>query len=230
MKLDDRTLNILQHSHLFRAFSPQQFSELTSRAKLHPVAEGEFLFHQGELLEEIYICLEGCIKLFRLTPSGDEKIIDIITPGSSFAEAVAFMRGQRYPVCAVALRPGAVIGINAIQYLGFLSSSPELCLNLLALLSRRMHWLLNEVDRLTLHNATFRLVAYLLEAREHNSSGNSIYLSAPKHIIASRLSIKPETFSRILKRLADKELIAVHDSCVDLLDVAGLEAIVHAEL
>lgn len=59
---------------------------------------------------------------------------------------------------------------------------------------------------------------------------NRIVLDVPKHVVASRLSIKPETFSRILKRLASQELIAVNDQHITLLDVAALEALVRIEL
>lgn len=230
MKLDNHASNLLYRSPLFQAFSPQQFNELTDKAKVHPLAEGGFLFRQGDRLEEVYVCTEGCIKLFRLTPNGDEKIIDIILPGVSFAEAVMFMGGQRYPVYAVALKPSVVVGINAAQYMGFLRSSPDLCISLMGLMSRRMHWLLNEVDRLTLHNATFRLAAYLLEMRDCGNTGTRVCLEAPKHVIASRLSIKPETFSRILKRLSDSGLISVYDQHIELLDVAALEAIIKTEI
>lgn len=230
MKLDNKTLTLLHRSPLFRAIAPSRFNDLVDSAKPHFLDEGEFLFRHGDLLEELYFCVEGSIKLFRLTPNGDEKIIDIIPSGNSFAEAVMFMGGQRYPVYAVALRPTFVVGINAAQYLDMLRASPELCLNMMGLMSRRMHWLLNEVDRLTLHNATFRLASYLLEMRDCIPEGKRVCLNAPKHVVASRLSIKPETFSRILKRLSNKKLIAVQDQHIELLDVAALEAIVHTEI
>lgn len=230
MKLDNKTLTLLHRSPLFRAIAPSQFNELIDSSKPHFLDEGEFLFRQSDPLEEVYFCVEGSIKLFRLTPNGDEKIIDIIPPGNSFAEAVMFMGGQRYPVYAVALRPTFVVGINAAQYLDMLRSSSELCINMMGLMSRRMHWLLNEVDRLTLHNATFRLASYLLEMRDCNKDEHRVCLNAPKHVIASRLSIKPETFSRILKRLSDQKLISVHDQYIELLDEAGLETIVRTEI
>lgn len=230
MKLDNKTLTILHRSPLFRAIAPSQFNDLIDKAKPHFLGDGEFLFQQGDLLEELYFCVEGCVKLFLLTPNGDEKIVDIIPAGNSFAEAVMFMGGQRYPVYAVALRPTFVVGINAAQYLDMLRASSELCINMMGLMSRRMHWLLNEVDRLTLHNATFRLASYLLEMRDCNSAGKHVCLNAPKHVVASRLSIKPETFSRILKRLSEQKLISVHDQHIELLDEAGLETIVRTEI
>jgi CRP-like cAMP-binding protein len=230
MKLDNYTLTVLHRSPLFRALEPDQFNALVDTAHLYTLNEGEMLFRQGDPLNEVFVNIKGFMKLFRLTPNGDEKVVDIIAPGSSFAEAVLFMGEQQYPVHAVALKPAVVVGIHAAQYEQMLRSSADLCFGMMGLMSRRMHWLLNEVDRLTLHNATFRLVIWLLEMRCSDPACDRIVLDVPKHVVASRLSIKPETFSRILKRLTSQELIAVNDQHITLLDVAALEALVRVEL
>lgn len=228
MKFDPYTLTLLHRSPLFRALEPYQFNALVDTARLYTLSEGEILFQQGQPLDEVFVNIKGFIKLLRLTPNGDEKIVDIIAPGNSFAEAVLFMGGRQYPVHAVALKPAVVVGINAVQYEKMLRSSIDLCFGMMGLISRRMHWLLNEVDRLTLHNATFRLLIWLLETHD-GQQPNRVVLDVPKHVVASRLSIKPETFSRILKRLSDQGLISVQDQYIDLLDVAALEDMVRVE-
>ncbi|MDD5393999.1 MAG: Crp/Fnr family transcriptional regulator [Thiothrix sp.] len=230
MKFDNYTLTLLHRSPLFRALEPDQFNALVDTAHLYTLNEGELLFRQGDPLTEVFVNIKGFVKLFRLTPNGDEKVVDIIAPGSSFAEAVLFMGGRQFPVHAVALKPATVVGINAAQYEQMLRSSVDLCFSMMGLISRRMHWLLNEVDRLTLHNATFRLVIWLLEMRCNDPACARVVLDVPKHVVASRLSIKPETFSRILKRLSDKHLIAVNDQHIDLLDVVALEEMVRVEI
>jgi CRP-like cAMP-binding protein len=230
MKFDNYTLTLLHRSPLFRALEPAQFNALVDTAHLYTLNEGELLFRQGDPLNEVFVNIKGFVKLFRLTPNGDEKVVDIISPGSSFAEAVLFMGGRQFPVHAVALKPTVVVGINAAQYEHMLRSSVDLCFGMMGLMSRRMHWLLNEVDRLTLHNATFRLVMWLLEMRCSDPACNRIVLDVPKHVVASRLSIKPETFSRILKRLTSLKLIAVNDHHIELLDVGVLEEMIRVEL
>jgi CRP-like cAMP-binding protein len=74
-----------------------------------------------------------------------------------------------------------------------------------------------------LHNATYRLVVYLLDQLPEGALElSSIHLSANKSIIASRLSIQPETFSRILLRMSKQGLIDVQGNDITLLDVKGL--------
>lgn len=227
MKLSEPSLKLVQKTPLLKALDTKQFQALLANASVYDLAEGEFLFQQGQPLEQLFICIEGFIKLFRLTPNGDEKIVEIISAGNSFAEAVLFLGGQQYPVHAVALKPAQVLGINAEQYQQILRSSVDVCFHLMGLMSKRMHWLLTEVDRLTLHNATFRLLSWLLEAPTHAS--NMILLDVPKHVLASRLSIKPETLSRILKRLSEQQLIRVDEQMIELLDRVALQRMVDVE-
>lgn len=227
MKLAESTLKLLQQTPLLNALEAEQCQALLKTAVLYELAEGELLFQQGQQLEQIFVCTQGFIKLFRLTPNGDEKIVEIISAGNSFAEAVLFLGGQQYPVHAVALKTAQVVGINAEHYQKILRSSVDVCFHLMGLMSKRMHWLLTEVDRLTLHNATFRLLTWLLEAPTY--SADTILLDVPKHVLASRLSIKPETLSRILKRLSEQQLIRVEEQMIELLDRVVLQKMVELE-
>jgi CRP-like cAMP-binding protein len=227
MKFTAATLKLLQQAPLLNALQAEQFQALLSTAQLYDVAESELLFQQGQRLEQIFICTSGFIKLFRLTPNGDEKIVEIISAGNSFAEAVLFLGGQQYPVHAVALKAAQVVGINAEQYQRMLRESVDVCFHLMGLMSKRMHWLLTEVDRLTLHNATFRLLTWLLEAPV--VEGQTVLLDVPKHVLASRLSIKPETLSRILKRLTEQQFIRVEEQKIVLLERAALQNLVDLE-
>lgn len=229
VKLKHRIITILQRSTLLQAFSPQQIDALAQQAKVHHLKEGEILFQQGETLQEIFICISGCIKLFHLTADGHEKIISIASPGHNFAEPMLFTEGRLCNLHAAALKQAEVLGINATQFLNFLEESPALCFSVMSLLSKRIHWLVDEVDRLTLHNATYRLVYFLLETHQNPDYCNIISLDVPKHVVASRLSVRPETLSRILKNLVDLGMIAVRDHKIELLNVNGLKKMLSAD-
>ena len=101
---------------------------------------------------------------------------------------------------------------------------------MMGVLSRRLHWMVHEVDRLTLHNATYRLVNYLVNQAENASPGAiDLQLSAPKNVIASRLSIKPETFSRTLRNLAQKGLIKLDRGQIEIINLEQLKQFISEE-
>ena len=66
---------------------------------------------------------------------------------------------------------------------------------------------------------------YLGQLPDDVATLSDIHLSTPKNIIASRLSIKPETFSRILLQLSKQGLIEINGNDITLLDVDGLRAL-----
>jgi len=227
MKLNEHMITILRQCVLLQPLEVDDFDKIVSISHAKQLTENSMLFKQGDALTDIYLLISGGIKLQRLAPSGDEKVIEIIRPGQTFAEAVLFSGGARYPVSAVTVLPSVVIGIQAKSYLTLLNSSNSLCLNLMAKLSQRLHWMVNEVDRLSLHNATFRLTCYLLShISEDENDRTDVNLSVPKHVIASRLSITPETLSRSLKDLSRQGLIKLDGAQIDLVNVDKLRQLI----
>ena len=221
----------LQASSLLKSLNKEQFARLLKACRIHTIQEGQFLFHQYDASNVFYLLSLGMVKLFRLTPNGSEKVIEIIRAGQVFAEAVMFMGAKQYPVNAVAIKDSKVISIQSSVYKDILQESPEVCFNLLGDLSQRVHRRLNEVERLSLHNATFRLVNYLLDFKKNiQQDREDIHLDVSKQIIASQLAITPETLSRILKQLSNKQLIEIHDDHIRLIDEAGLLNIIENEL
>jgi len=227
IKLDEQMISALRQCVLCQPLDADDFDEIASTSHAKQLIESRFLFEQGAPLTDIYLLISGSVKLQRLAPSGDIKVFEIIRPGQTFAEAVLFSGGARYPVSAVAVVPSVVVAIHAASYLKLLNSSNTLCLNLMAKLSQRLHWMVNEVDRLTLHNATFRLVCYLLShLDEDENDRRDVNLSVPKHVIASRLSITPETLSRSLKELSIQGLINLDGPQIDLINIEKLRQLI----
>ena len=79
-----------------------------------------------------------------------------------------------------------------------------------------MHARVREIEHLTIQNARSRLVSYLLDHISETTSGDTatVKLNLPRHVIASRLSITPETLSRLLRNLTDEGLISTEDRIV----------------
>jgi CRP-like cAMP-binding protein len=130
--------------------------------------------------------------------------------------------GGRYPLHARALETTRLVALENKHFLGLVQGNGDLCLRLLSTMSRRMHGLINEIDNLTLHSGSQRVIAYLLEQVPQGVVSSSVQLVVPKHVIASRLGIQPETLSRVLAKLRGDRLIDVHDDTIILYDVEAL--------
>jgi len=208
---------------LLSALNGEQLARVCRRASRMKLDEGQMLFGQGDPADRFYLVLKGQIRLFRLSPDGAEKVIEIVAPGETFGEALMFLSAPRYPVCAAALSPADLIGIDARDFSRMLRESVDTCFVLLGVLSQRLRGLIREIDNLTLHTATSRVARYLLTKLP--AERHVLDLDVRKGVIASRLSIKPETFSRVEKGLREKGIIDVDGSHVTILNREALEGI-----
>lgn len=200
----------------------ESLQRLTRHAVCVRLEEGEVLFRQGDPATRFYLVRHGQIKLFRLSPSGNEKVIDIVLPGSTFAEALVFLERPHYPVGAEALQASEVISLDAVDFADMLKGSVDTCFALLGNLSMRLRSLLREIDELSLHSATCRVAAYLIKHAPTQS--NTFRLPVAKQTVAARLSVKPETLSRIVKNFSEKGVLDVSGSWITIRDRDALRA------
>ena len=207
---DTTSLAGIRAHHLFAGLSPPQLQRLLATAHIDAAEAGQLLFDRGQPAKHFYIVLEGQVNLVLYSKTGEEKIIDILLPGQSFAEAVMFMAGPVYPVSAVAAAPSRIARFSSSEYVAMLRESPETCLRMLGHLSQRLHMRLREIEYLTLESATHRLVRMLESKLPAGTDGPAeVLLQESRQEIASRLSMKPETLSRILRHLSDAGAIEV---------------------
>jgi CRP/FNR family transcriptional regulator, dissimilatory nitrate respiration regulator len=218
----------LQGIYLFSVLDEEQLGAVLDTTRVTCLAEGEPLFAYGQPSRHYFYLRSGQIKLFRSAKDGGEKVIEIVRSGETFAEAVMFMGNARaYPVSAQAIVASELLVFDQATLLGILEQSTPTCMRLMAGMSRRLRQQVDEIDRLTLHNATYRLANYLLQQIPRGVlESPEVHLTTPKHVVASRLAIQPETFSRILSRLADNGCLEVHGHSIVLTDIDALREIV----
>jgi len=215
--------------HLFAGLSPAQMQRLLTSSFVEDYESGHLLFDRGQPAQYFFIVIEGQVNLVLYSKAGEEKIVDILGPGNSFAEAVMFMEAKGYPVSAVAAAHSTVARFPSREYIAILRESPETCLRMLGHLSQRLHMRIREIEYLTLESATHRLVR-LIEGRLPLDADGPAEITLPesRQELASRLSMKPETLSRILRQLSDAGALVVHGRVLQVPDRNRLLAICDA--
>lgn len=209
----------LRAAALFRDLDGETLAEIAECTQWRRLERDELLFQAGDTFQGFFLVVAGHIQLSRLAPSGHEKVVEIIGPDETFAEAVLFMEGRRYPVDARALEASHLLAIDAECFNRLLDSRRGLARNLLGALSKRLHRLVQDVAALTLEDASGRVVGYLLgQVPEGEEAGAEIHLPAKKAAIASRLGIQPETFSRVLSRLRETGALEVEGDTIRILE------------
>jgi len=160
-----------------------------------------------------------------LSPSGQEKVIEIVGPGNTFAEALMFT-GRPYIVSAQALTDARVLSVRKHAVIAEIERDRRFCLRMLAGISRRLHGLVHDVEAYALHSGLQRVIGYLLRDVPLDGEGHAealtVSLPVSKATIASRLSLTPEYFSRVLHELESRGLIAIDKRDIRILDAKRL--------
>ncbi len=205
---------------LFHSLSAEQLQRISAHMQRLELADGEQLFAQDQPANAFYFLERGGLVLKRTSAKGDEKVMDIVQPGQTFAEAVMFMDRQTYPVSATATGPSVLLEIDSGFFRSVLMESVDTCFRIMADLSVRLRRWVEEIDRLTLQNATCRIMGYLNNQLPHDAGGSAeIILPTAKNRIASKLSITPETLSRIFSELQHEGLLSIKGKVVSIHDI-----------
>jgi len=215
-------ITALRSHHLFSRLPDAAMQEVCALANLKRLPAGATLFHQGDKADRFYYLFSGQVKLHRVVCDGQEKLVEVMRAGDSFAEALLFRGTPYYPVSATALKASLAVSLNGPHYRRILEEQPGICLEILATLSVRLHQRMVEIDTLTMANASRRVVRFLLQSAGERDG--VVTLDVPKRLIASKLGIQPETFSRILHRLIESGMISVQRRRIEILDNQGLAA------
>lgn len=220
----NESTNGLADHYLFAALDEAQRRQAQVQSRIRHLDAGAHLFVQGDRAEAFWWLESGQIKLYRLSRDGHQKVMGLVAPRQSFAEGILFMDTPRYPVNAQAVAASTVRGFDRDTYLAILETSFATCRGLFRQLVRRTQHHLDEIEALTIQNARFRLVHYLLRLRSAaDTSSGTIHLPARKVLVASQLAMQPETLSRLFRELERAGLIRVHGESIEITDAEALQ-------
>jgi CRP-like cAMP-binding protein len=222
-----KTSAFLANLPLFKELAEAEIDRIAAGTTELHVPRGEILFNKGDPCTGCHLVIYGQVKLSFVTPMGGEKVIEILGPGVSFGEALMFM-DKPYIVMAQTLADSLVLHVSKRVVFDELERDPAFARKMLAGLSRRLHGLIADVEAYSLQSGTQRVIGYLLrqDAVGANALESSYKVTLPtsKAVVASRLNLTPEHFSRIMHELAGAGLVSVDGREVVIRDVARLRA------
>lgn len=207
---------------LFNEVTSEELEQIAASVTESHVARGDIIFRRGDPCVGFHIVIYGQIKLAFTSPDGNEKVVEIIGPGFSFGEAVMFVE-KPYVVTAQALADTLLLHVPKQAVFNELGRNTNFARRMLAGLSRRLHGLICDVEAYSLSSGTQRVIGYLLKS-DDPADGDKITLEVSKTVLASRLNLTPEHFSRILHDLAGKQLIGIEGRNITILDIERLRA------
>jgi len=180
---------------------------------------GEILSFEDELADVLYFVVGGAVKVFKTSADGKEQIFRIIHPGESFND-VSILSGRPNLISAEAM--GAVV-LNAIKKDDLkvvLREHPQIALNVIQVLSRRVQELVSLVEDFSFRHVTGRVAKMLLEYAG-GRVGERPRLTQQE--MASMIGTAREMVGRSLKNLESQGAIRLERNRVVITDQEALK-------
>jgi CRP/FNR family transcriptional regulator, dissimilatory nitrate respiration regulator len=224
-------VNTLRSCQLFAGLAPADLNAIAEITVIRPLAQGDYLFREGEPSRGFYIVQKGAINVHRVSNSGKEQVIHIFRAGDSFAEA-ALATTAGYPADARAVESSQVLQVQKDGFLGLLKRQPELALRMLGSMSQHLRTLIGQLEDLTLKDVETRMANWLIKRCPDPESTRplTIELRTTKRVLAAELGTVSETFSRTLAKFREQKLVAVKGKSLTILSPARLRNVLRRNL
>lgn len=200
------------------------FGELPEATAIHVLAgrpptnyaKGQVVFMRGDRADGFHIVVEGWVKLVRSMPDGTDAVIGVYSVGESLSEAPVLLGGL-HQVTAEMASDGRIQRIDARRLIEAVKADETLAFAMLAAASLRLKRLVDQVEELKSLDNVGRLARFLVGLAGGGTGETKVVLPYEKHLIAGRLGMSPESFSRALAKLkahgvaVDREVVSIKD-------------------
>ncbi|MFL1403887.1 Crp/Fnr family transcriptional regulator [Marinobacter sp. M1N3S26] len=217
-------LAAIQGHPLFTSLEPWDLQYVLQHSRRVRLGHHQLLYRQDMPAHHFFFVISGRLRLYRLDASGVDRTLDSLLPGNCFAEVMIYADPPRYACYAEALKNSEVLMIPVKVYQELLEGNHRYARAALQHYAMRAVSRFHDLEIMTVQSARDRLIRYLIDLLPDNArqQGGEVELPLPKCLVASRLAMQPETFSRILADLKGNGLVRVNRSKLFITDPARL--------
>ncbi|MDR3717006.1 MAG: Crp/Fnr family transcriptional regulator [Puia sp.] len=200
---------------LFPSFEPELVDSMSENADIKEFQAGQLMMKTGQNIRSTMLITRGLVKIFREDADGNEFFMYYLQPGQACAlSMICATRQETSQIMARAMTDAESISIP-LEYMDkWMTQYKSWYHFVLESYRSRFEELLITVDHIAFRNMDERLLFYLKKQKETVKS-NRLYLSNTE--IASDLNSSREVISRLMKKLADRQLIRIDRNCIEIL-------------
>lgn len=164
------------HLWVFEDLRSEELAALTKTALRRIYQKGQEVFSQGKKADKMFLIKAGRVKLSKLSETGDEFTLDIRKAGDFLGENM-LLEDTLYPLTATCLENTLVCGFDKAGFENLVLENPNIGLQVIKNLSKRIDWLTSRMGSLSLSNLEDRLYNVLVNvAKEHGFKDHKGYI------------------------------------------------------
>jgi CRP/FNR family transcriptional regulator, cyclic AMP receptor protein len=205
-------LELLRKVPLLSALPDAQINDLASYLKEKRFRRGEYIIYEGDEGNELFIIIEGLVKITKLNEDGREKILATLGEGEFFGE-LALVDGAPRSATVQAKSACVMYSLARNEFMNLLKQAPEVCLSIITVLAQRLREANIQIEDMTFKDARSKLLSLLGElASKYGgpvTDNNKVRLlhKFTHQELADMISSSRETVSRLMGNLLEEGLI-----------------------
>jgi CRP/FNR family transcriptional regulator len=189
---------------------PHEVSALEKFGSIKKLPKNTVLIKPGEVPKYCYLLKTGCIVAFEYISSGDERVYNIMMPGSLILESNLIFN-EPVPIFFKTIKSSALICIDRATLLKAMNNDFNVVTNVIQSLSYKFMIVMDMMRETRCHDAMWRVCNLLLKFAENFGVPYEdkilIKEKISQQLLSDILGVTRITVYRIVKKLADMDLI-----------------------
>lgn len=222
--MDDHYIKI--KSDFFETISTEEQIQLFKIGKKCRFEKDGMVFQAGSASDDVYILLDGRVKIFELSADGKEVILWFCFTGELFGLAEVLCREHR-EVNAQACSTVELLTIKHADFQHFLLAHPSAALRVIELLSGRLRELGDMLLNLASDDVSSRVMKLItrLAARYGRAHGDGVYLDIPltHQEMADMIGTSRQTVTTVLGGLKKKGILRTEQRTIFIQNVDWIQ-------
>lgn len=216
----EQAIQVLEQIPFFSQLDPEDVAILADILFMARYRRNQVLFIEGEPARSLFFICTGRVKVYRSSPDGREQILHLLSDGEPIA-VVPFLDGGAYPATAEVLEDSEIACLHFDDFKRIAVANPDILLQLLRVLGRRLRRAQEEITSLSLKNVTARLAGRLLDLSDRYGTpvdaGIEIDLHLSRQELGSLIAASRETTTRLLHQFQREGVLRIDGAKITIL-------------
>ena len=190
---------------LFRDLDEQDLSDIAELLIERKFLKDSTIFEENVPGDYMYLIQEGQVKVTKMSDDGREKILDFLSEGD-FVGEMALVESAPRTASVKTMRATVLLALSRHDFLGLLRRSPDISLEVLRSLSRRLRETNEQIRGLLfdrVEGRTRRILARYAREPDHAHPDRLATQPMTHQQLADLVGTSRETITRVIKELKD---------------------------
>jgi CRP/FNR family transcriptional regulator, cyclic AMP receptor protein len=219
-------INGLSRVPLFAGLPPDKLSSLETMTQRRSFRRGEVVFHKGDPGDTLFVITQGQVKIILPSDSGEEALLGVLDEGEFFGE-LSLIDEQPRSATIVATEQTETLMLRRDEFLKFIVSSPELAIDMMRVLSRRLRETDEFIEDAIFLDVPGRLAKKLLELANqygrHTPIGTVISLRMTQQELATMVGATRESVNKHLRSYRSRGILEIDRQRIIILRPSELQ-------